>query len=109
MTSFHTTIAAIVMQYDQQGKDTVEVSPLESEMISVSNCAKNSAQNKINFKTQYTVIGFFPLLSIQVFVYVFILSWKSIYIYIHYIYIYTHVCIRHMCFIMKHLELMNES
>lgn len=58
MTSFPSTVVAIVMQDEQQEKDTVEVTPFESEVISVSNCAKNPTQNRINLKTQYTLIGF---------------------------------------------------
>lgn len=86
--SFHTTVVAFVMQCDQQEKDRVEVTAFESEIISVSNSAENPTQNRISFKTQYTLIGFFLFLSIQIFVYVFILSCKSI-LSIYSLHIYT--------------------
>jgi len=41
MISFHTTIVVIIMQYDQQKKDTVGVTTFESEIINVSSSAKN--------------------------------------------------------------------
>lgn len=84
MLIFHTVTAAIILQYDQQKKATVEVTNFESEVISICNCAKK--QSKVGSVSRGKIICrvSFSFCQFEHFcLHLYVATWFNLILYIH--------------------------